>query len=111
MTLSWIRNILKKIARPVSPSGRKQPKPSRCVPAVEPLGDRILPAVTAVFVPSTGVLTVLGDAANNAINISRDVAGAIQVNGGAIQIVGGAPTIANTATITVFGQSGDDTIS
>lgn len=111
MTLSWIRNILMNIARPVSPSYRKKPKQSRCVPAVESLGDRILPAVTAVFVPSTGLLTVLGDAANNAINISRDAAGAILVNGGAIQVIGGAPNVANTATISVFGQSGDDAIS
>ena len=112
MTLSWIRSILMKIARPVSTSDRRrQPKPSGYVPAVEFLGDRILPAVTAVFVPSTGVLTVLGDAANNAIDISRNAAGAILVNGGAIQVVGGAPTVGNTTTITVFGQSGDDTIS
>jgi len=69
------------------------------VPTVEPLGDRILPAVSAFFVPPAGVLTVLGDAADNSITISRDAAGRILVNGGAVAILGGAPTVANTALI------------
>ena len=46
-------------------------------------------AVTAFFSPSTGVLTVFGDALDNNIVISRDAAGTILVNGGAVPILGG----------------------
>src|SRR5262249_8313352 len=60
---------------------------------------------------STGTLTVLGDAANNAITVSRNAAGTILVNGGAVAVFGGTPTIANTASIQVFGQSGNDTLT
>jgi Ca2+-binding RTX toxin-like protein len=73
--------------------------------------DRAAAAVTASFSPTTGVLTVLGDSLNNVTTISRDAAGKILVNGGAVAIVGGTPTVANTVTIQVFGQGGDDTIT
>ncbi len=43
-------------------------------------------AVTAVFSPATGQLTVFGDVLDNTINTSRDAAGTILVNGGAVQI-------------------------
>ena len=39
-------------------------------------------ATTATF--SNGVLTVLGDGADNSIVVSRDAAGRILVNGGAV---------------------------
>src|SRR5437870_3840760 len=81
------------------------------VPGVEPLGERILPAVTAAFVPSAGVLSVIGDALNNTIVVSRDAAGHILVNGGAVAIQGGTATVANTSLIQVFGQAGNDTIT
>ncbi len=42
---------------------------------------------------------------------SRDAAGTILINGGAVPITGGHPTVANTATIQVFGGGGNDTIS
>jgi Ca2+-binding RTX toxin-like protein len=71
----------------------------------------MLPAVTALFVPQAGLLTVRGDAADNAIVVSRDAAGHILVNGGAVNVRGGTPTVANTATISVFGQGGNDTIT
>jgi Ca2+-binding RTX toxin-like protein len=58
-----------------------------------------------------GVLTVVGDAQNNTIVISRDAAGKILVNGGAVQVSGGTPTIANTRSISVVGQAGNDVIS
>jgi hypothetical protein len=45
----------------------------RFLPAVETLGDRINPAVTATFTPGTGTLSVFGDAA-----------GTVLVNGGAV---------------------------
>src|SRR5262245_36720898 len=111
MARSWLSRMSKKTSRPVSRSGRKQPDRGRFLPALEPLGDRILPAVTAVFVPPAGVLTVLGDAGNNTITVSRDAAGNLLVNGGAVAIRGGTATVANTSLIQVFGQAGNDQIS
>ena len=67
-------------------------------------------AVTAVFAPATGVLSVYGDSAANTIEVSRNAAGGLLVNGGAVAVVGGAPTVANTGLIQVFGLSGDDTL-
>jgi Ca2+-binding RTX toxin-like protein len=66
-------------------------------------------ATTATF--SSGVLTVFGDSANNAIVISRDAAGRILVNNGAIAVTGGSPTVANTALIRVFGLDGQDVLT
>jgi Ca2+-binding RTX toxin-like protein len=65
-------------------------------------------ATTATF--SSGVLSVFGDDAGNSIVIARDAAGKILVNNGAIAVVGGTPTVANTASIRVFGLGGDDSI-
>jgi Ca2+-binding RTX toxin-like protein len=64
---------------------------------------------TAVF--TLGVLTVVGDAQDNAIVISRDAAGTILVNGGAVPIKGGTATVANTRAITLLGQAGNDTLT
>jgi Ca2+-binding RTX toxin-like protein len=58
-----------------------------------------------------GVLTVVGDAQNNTIVISRDAAGKILVNNGAVQISGGTPTVANTRSISVVGAAGNDVIT
>ncbi len=66
-------------------------------------------AVTATF--NAGVLTVFGDANNNAITISRNAAGQILVNGGAVPVSGGTPNVANTSLMQVFGQAGNDTIT
>ena len=66
-------------------------------------------ATTATF--TNGTLTVMGDGAPNTIEISRNAAGTILVNGGAVAVRGGSPTVANTALIQVFGQGGNDTIS
>src|SRR6187551_3771504 len=68
-------------------------------------------AVTASFLSSSGVLSVFGDSLDNSITISRDASGKILVNGGAVTVSGGTPTVANTALIQVFGQSGSDTIA
>ena len=68
-------------------------------------------AIKATFSPGTGLLSVLGDNADNTIVTSRDAAGNILVNGGAVAIDGGRATVANTAEIVVFGQGGNDTIS
>jgi Ca2+-binding RTX toxin-like protein len=63
----------------------------------------------AVF--SLGVLTVLGDAQDNNLAISRDAAGRILINGGAIPVLGGTPTVANTRSILVLGLGGNDTLT
>jgi Ca2+-binding RTX toxin-like protein len=111
MVLSWIRRLFVKKTRPISRSGRKQPNQGRFVPTLEHLDERILPTVTASFSPGAGILSVIGDAHDNNIVVSRDAAGTILVNGGAIAIQGGAATVANTALIQVFGQAGNDNIS
>jgi Ca2+-binding RTX toxin-like protein len=68
-------------------------------------------AITASFSRTTGVLSVLGDAQDDVITVSRDPAGQILINGGAVSVDGGQPTVANTSLIQVFGQDGNDTIS
>jgi Ca2+-binding RTX toxin-like protein len=65
-------------------------------------------AISAVF--SAGVLTVTGDSQGNTLTVSRDVAGAIFVNGGALPVTGGVPTIANTTLIRMLGLGGNDTL-
>src|SRR5688500_10907247 len=78
---------------------------------LEHLESRRLFAVTAMFAPGTGVLSVFGDNLNNNITVSRNAAGQLLVNGGAVNIVGGSSSVANTALIQVFGQGGDDPIT
>jgi Ca2+-binding RTX toxin-like protein len=68
-------------------------------------------ATTATFNPTSGQLTVNGDALDNAIVVSRNAAGNILVNGGAVAVIGGTPTVANTALIRVTGLGGNDTIT
>jgi len=68
-------------------------------------------ATTASFNPTAGQLSVFGDTLDNTITASRDAAGKILVNGGAVPVVGGTATVANTATIQIFGQGGNDTIA
>src|SRR5438046_38025 len=46
---------------------RRQDWRGRYLPALENLSERILPAVTASFIPSAGILTVLGDNLDNTI--------------------------------------------
>ena len=86
-------------------------RPRRFVPQVRELDARITPAVTATFAAASGTLTVFGDALDNTIEVSRNAAGNLLVNGGAVAIKGGTPTVANTALIQVFGQGGDDAIT
>ena len=68
-------------------------------------------ATKATFLQDAGVLSVFGDSVGNTIVTSRDAAGNILVNGGAVAITGGRPTVANTGSIQVFGQGGNDTIA
>ena len=67
------------------------------------------PAVSASFI--LGVLTVVGDAQDNSIVISRDAAGRILVNGGSVVVKFGNPTVANTRVISVVGGAGSDTLA
>lgn len=69
-------------------------------------GDVSAKAITGVFSPSAGIISVFGDAANNIIDISRNAAGTILVNGGAVTVLGGTATVANTTLIQAFGQRG-----
>ena len=89
----------------------RSPRPARFVSGFESLESRLMPAVTAFFSAQAGVLTVLGDAQNNAITVSRDAAGTLLVNGGAVAIQGGNSTVANTSLISVFGQNGNDNLT
>ena len=66
-------------------------------------------ATTASF--SNGTLSVFGDNAANTIEISRNAAGTILVNGGAVAVTGGTPTVANTTLIQVFGLGDNDRIT
>src|SRR6201987_1747069 len=68
-------------------------------------------AIKATFLPPAGLLSELGDGVDNTIVTSRDAAGQLFVNGGAVPIAGGQATVANTSTIQVFGQGGNDTIT
>ena len=78
---------------------------------LELLDRRILPAVTATFSAAQGILTVIGDAQDNTIVVSRDAAGSILVNSGAVTVLGGKPTVANTSLIQMFGLGGNDNLS
>jgi Ca2+-binding RTX toxin-like protein len=68
-------------------------------------------AIKATFFPTAGLLSELGDGVDNTIVTGRDAAGQLFVNGGAVPINGGQATVANTSTIQVFGQGGNDTIA
>ena len=89
-------------------SRRQNRKQSRTM-HVEQLSERWTPAITASF--SGGVLTVFGDNLDNTIEISRNAAGNLLVNGGAVNILGGTATVANTTFIMLFGQDGHDTLT
>src|SRR5262245_53114109 len=78
---------------------------------VEPLGERVRPAVTATFSAAGAVLRVVGDALDNTVVVSRDAAGTILVNNGAVAIQGGQPTVANTRQIFLNGGAGNDNLS
>jgi Ca2+-binding RTX toxin-like protein len=68
-------------------------------------------AIKANFSQGAHLLSEFGDSADNTITTSRDAAGQILVNGGTVPVSGGTATVANTATIQVFGKGGNDTIS
>ena len=106
-----MNRLLKKKSRPMALASRKRPARRTFAPELDSLSERILPAVTATFIPSVGLLSVTGDAQDNTILVSRNAAGRILINGSAITVRGGVPTVANTTTISVFGLAGNDTIA
>jgi Ca2+-binding RTX toxin-like protein len=71
--------------------------------------DFSIQAVVAAF--NAGTLTTFGDSLDNTVQVSRDAAGKLLINGGAVPVLGGTPTVANTSLIQVFGQAGNDTIT
>jgi Ca2+-binding RTX toxin-like protein len=79
------------------------------IPQFETLRERLTPAVNAMF--SMGVLTVTGDGLDNTIEVSRNAAGTLLVNGGAVKVQGGTATVANTNQISMFGLAGNDTLT
>jgi Ca2+-binding RTX toxin-like protein len=68
-------------------------------------------ATVAQFNHGHGVLTILADAGGGTITVSRDAAGAIDVNGGAVAIHGSRATIGNVDRIVVIGRGGNDRIT
>src|SRR5687768_357463 len=76
---------------------------------IESLEGRTYFAVVASF--SANTLSVFGDNLDNNVQLSRNAAGNILVNGGAVAVLGGTPTVANTALIQVFGQGGNDVVT
>jgi hypothetical protein len=66
----------------------------------------VLPTVRATFSAAQGVLTVIGDAQDNTIAVSRNAAGSILVNSGAVKVMGGTATVAKTKLIQLFGLGG-----
>ncbi len=111
MSWTWLSRLLKNNSRSAQRASRKLPIRRSFAPEIESLSERILPAVTATFIPAVGLLSILGDAQNNNIVVSRDAAGKILVNGGAVSVRGGTATVANTTTISVFGLDGNDVIN
>src|SRR3954447_4771647 len=94
MLRAFWKQSIRRLTRDLRPAGhpRSGSKPvwhGRFSPRLETLGDRIVPAVTALFLPGAHTLTVFGDSADNTIIVSRDAAGAIRVNDGAVRISGG----------------------
>ena len=73
----WAKKILRRRRN------KRKTRNLRRTPSFEQLGERIMPAVNAFF--TAGHLTILGDAQDNTIVVSRDAAGAMLVNGGAVQ--------------------------
>ncbi|MBF2025559.1 MAG: calcium-binding protein [Oscillatoriales cyanobacterium C42_A2020_001] len=66
-------------------------------------------AVTAFF--SAGILSIFADNLANTVEVSRNAAGNILINGGAVVISGGTATVANVSSIQAFGLGENDTLT
>ena len=80
MATSWLTRWFTNKVRPVRRPVRKKIDHGRFLPQVEPLDERLLPAVTATFSAAAGQLRIVGDELDNTIVVSRDAAGTILVN-------------------------------
>lgn len=93
--------------------GPRRKASKRATIGLEVLEDRLAPTVNAVFVG--GVLTVVGDAADNSIKVAADTAGKLTVtNNNApvpIKILGGSATSDKTSLIIIEGAGGNDTLA
>src|SRR5262249_37780917 len=79
-------------------------RPARFVPGFGALEARLVLSVSAFFTPQAGgLLTVIGDGVDDTVEVSRDDAGNLLVNGGAVSIQGGTPTVDNTSVVQGFG--------
>ena len=89
-----LRTLFNALLRGARRSG-KPARPVRFAPSLLALEAREVPAVFGLFTPAAGgLLSVFGDAADNAITVSRDAAGRILVNGGRRgYLVGIAPSV------------------
>ena len=97
MLRNWLRWIPHRTPTSRTPYVRRRP----CVPLCEALGDRLAPAVSAVFLPSSGILAVIGDDLNNTITVSRTASGLMLVNGATVPTTHGPLTAAQTTRIFV----------
>src|SRR5215204_1366105 len=104
--MSWLPSVLRGLGR-----RRVSRRPARPPLRLGELDPRIVPAVTATFLPGAGILSVIGDSLDNNITVSRNAAGQILVNGGAVAVAGGTPTVANASRVNVFGLGGQDVIT
>src|SRR5262245_15109143 len=100
-----------------SRGARRARRPGRLVPSLEALEARAVPAVASLFTPTTGLLLINGDVADDTVTVSRNAAGTILVNGSAVGVNGapastrgGAANVANVTQIQIFGQGGNDVI-
>ena len=86
MAWSWLTHWFTNKVRPVGGPVRKRVGHGRFRPQVEALAERVIPAVTGTFSAAGAVLSVLGDALNNTVVVSRDAGGTILVNSGAVDV-------------------------
>ncbi len=106
-----IQHIMRRLRSEVAVKARKTARAVDAMPVFEPLEGRVLMSVTASFSAFTGTLSVVGDALDNVMNISRADNGDILINNGEVAVQGGTPTVSNTNRIFAFGLDGNDQIT
>jgi Ca2+-binding RTX toxin-like protein len=67
--------------------------------------------ISAHFDNGQGILTVVGDNADNRITVGRDASGTINVNNGDVRIRGTRATVDNVGVIRIFGSGGNDALA
>ena len=90
---------------------RRRPTLTRRFATLESLEKREMLSVTASFSTQTGTLSIVGDAEDNVITVSRADNGDILINNGEVSVSGGTPSVNNTQQIFAFGLDGNDQIS